>query len=29
MEDNIRLELKEIGWEGVGVIHLYQNRDQW
>jgi hypothetical protein len=26
-EDNIKLDLKEIGWEGVDWIHL--DRDQW
>jgi hypothetical protein len=24
-EDNIRMELREIGWEGVGCIHLAGN----
>jgi hypothetical protein len=28
-EDNIRLDLREIGWEGVDWIQLAQNRDQW
>jgi hypothetical protein len=28
-EDNIRLGLREIGWEGVDWIHLAQDRDQW
>jgi len=28
-EDNIRMDLKEIGWEGVYWIHLAQDRDQW
>jgi hypothetical protein len=28
-EGNIRMNLKEIGWKGVGWIHLAQNRDQW
>jgi hypothetical protein len=27
-EDNIRMNLKEIGWEGVDWSHLVQNRDQ-
>jgi hypothetical protein len=27
-EDNIRMDLWEIGWECVGWIHLAQNRDQ-
>jgi hypothetical protein len=29
MEDNIRLELREIGWEEVDWIHLAQNVGQW
>jgi hypothetical protein len=28
-EDNIRMDLTEIGWEGVDWIHLAQDRDQW
>jgi hypothetical protein len=28
-EDNIRINLKEIGWEGVDWIHPCQNRDWW
>jgi hypothetical protein len=28
-EDNIRIYLKEIGWQGVDWIRLAQNRDQW
>jgi hypothetical protein len=28
-EDNIRLDLREIGWEGMDWMHLAQNRDQW
>jgi len=28
-EDNIRIDLREIGWEGVDWIHLAQDRDQW
>jgi hypothetical protein len=28
-EDNIRMDLGEIGWEGVDWIHLAQDRDQW
>jgi hypothetical protein len=23
------MDLREIGWEGVGWIHLAQDRDQW
>jgi hypothetical protein len=29
LEDNIRMDLKEIGWERVDWIHLVQDRDQW
>jgi hypothetical protein len=28
-EDNIRMELGEIGWGGVDWIDLAQDRDQW
>jgi hypothetical protein len=28
-EDNIGMDLWEIGWEGVDWIHLAQDRDQW
>jgi hypothetical protein len=28
-EDNIRIDLRDIGWEGVDCIHLAQSRDQW
>jgi len=28
-EDNIRVDLKETGWEGVEWIHLAQERNQW
>jgi hypothetical protein len=28
-EDNIRMGIKEIGWEGVVWLHLAQDRDQW
>jgi hypothetical protein len=28
-EDKIRMEIMEIGWEGVEWIHLAQDRDQW
>jgi hypothetical protein len=27
--DNIRMDLREVGWEGVDWIHLPQDRDQW
>jgi hypothetical protein len=28
-EDNIRMDHREIGWEGVDWVHLAQDRDQW
>jgi len=28
-EDNIRMDLREIGWEPADQIHLAQDRDQW
>ncbi|PNF21716.1 hypothetical protein B7P43_G10362, partial [Cryptotermes secundus] len=28
-EDNIKMDLREIEWDGVDVIDLAQNRDQW
>jgi hypothetical protein len=28
-DDNIRMNVREIGWEGVDWIHLAQGRDQW
>jgi hypothetical protein len=28
-EDNIRLDLGGIGWEGVDLMHMDQDRDQW
>jgi ribosome biogenesis protein Nip4 len=28
-EDNIRMDLRAIGWEGVDWIHLAQDRDRW
>jgi hypothetical protein len=28
-ENNIKMDLKEIGWEGMDWIHLTQDRDQW
>jgi hypothetical protein len=28
-EDNIRMDLREIGWGGVDLIDLAQDRDQW
>jgi len=28
-EDNIRMDLREVEWEGGDWIHLAQDRDQW
>jgi hypothetical protein len=28
-EDNIRIDIRELGWEGVDWIHLAQDRYQW
>jgi hypothetical protein len=28
-EDNIRMDLREIGWEGVDWMHLAEDKDQW
>jgi hypothetical protein len=28
-EDNIRMDLREIGWEDVDWIHLAQDRENW
>jgi hypothetical protein len=28
-EDGIKMDLREIGWEGVEWIHLAQDRDRW
>jgi hypothetical protein len=27
--DNIKTDLREIGWDGIDWIDLAQNRDQW
>jgi hypothetical protein len=27
--DNIRMDLTEIGWQGVDWMHLAQDRNQW
>jgi hypothetical protein len=27
--DNIKMNLREIGWDGIDWIDLAQNRDQW
>jgi hypothetical protein len=28
-EDNIKMDLREMGWGGMDQIHLTQGRDQW
>jgi hypothetical protein len=28
-EDNIRMDLREIGWSGMDWIDVAQDRDQW
>jgi hypothetical protein len=28
-ENNIKIHLRETGWNGVDWIHLTQDRDQW
>jgi hypothetical protein len=27
--DNIKMDLRETGWDGMDWIYLAQNRDQW
>jgi hypothetical protein len=27
--DNIKMDLREIGWDGMDLIDLTQDRDQW
>jgi hypothetical protein len=27
--DNIKIDLREIGWDGMGWIDLAQDREQW
>jgi hypothetical protein len=27
--DNIKMDIREIGWDGVDWIELAQDRDQW
>jgi hypothetical protein len=29
LEDNIRMDLREIGWKVVDWIHLAKDRDEW
>jgi hypothetical protein len=28
-EDNIKMDLREMGWGGIDWIYLAQDRDQW
>jgi hypothetical protein len=28
-KDNIKMNLKEMGWEGMDWIHLVPDRDKW
>jgi hypothetical protein len=28
-EDNIKMDLREVGWEGMDWINLAQDRDRW
>ena len=28
-EDNIKMDLQEVGWESVGLFDLAQDRDGW
>jgi hypothetical protein len=28
-DNNIKMELKEIAWQTVNLIHLVEDRDQW
>jgi hypothetical protein len=27
--DNIKMDLREIGWDGVDWVDMVQDRDQW
>jgi hypothetical protein len=27
--EDVRMDLREVGWEGIDWMHLAQNRDQW
>jgi hypothetical protein len=29
LKDKIRIDVREMGWEGVDWMHLAQGRDQW
>jgi hypothetical protein len=28
-EDNIKMDLQEVGWEGMDLIDMAQDRDRW
>jgi hypothetical protein len=28
-EDNIKIDLREVGWDGINWIDLAQDRDRW
>jgi hypothetical protein len=28
-EDNIKMDLQEVGWESVDLIYMAQDRDRW
>jgi hypothetical protein len=27
--DNIKMDLREIGWDGMDCVYVVQDRDQW
>jgi hypothetical protein len=29
MDNNIKMDLSDIGWEGVDFIYMIEDRDQW
>ena len=29
LEDNIKMDLKEIGWDSMDCMHMAQGRDKW
>ena len=28
-DDNIKMDLQEVGWEGIGWVYLFQDRERW